>query len=66
MNNNYKKEKNKNLINNDKLYYGILIILGLFSIKTLFGINKGIFSFDNVINILILISIGVILYKSKE
>ena len=65
INNNCKKDKKKNLINNDKLYYGILIILGFFSIKTLFGINKGIFSFDNIINILILISIGVILYKSK-
>ena len=66
MNNNYKKDKKKKLINNDKLYYGILIILGLFSLKTLFGINKGIFSFDNAINIIILISIGVILYKSKN
>ena len=68
INNIYKREKKKKekLINNDKLYYGILLILGLFSIKTLFGVNKGIFSFDNVINILILISIGVILFKSKK
>ena len=68
INNIYKREKKKKekLINNDKLYYGILLILGLFSTKTLFGVNKGIFSFDNVINILILISIGVILFKSKK
>ena len=62
-NNNLLKKKK---INSDKMYYGILIILGLFSIKTLFGENKGFFSFDNFINILILISIGFILVKSKE
>ena len=56
----------KKKINSDKIYYGILIILGLFSIKTLFGVNKGFFSFDNFINVLILISIGFILIKSKE
>ena len=56
----------KNSIDKDKVYYGILIILGLFSIKTLFGVNKGFFSFDNFINILILISIGFILFKYRE
>ena len=56
----------KKKINSDKMYYGILIILGLFSIKTLFGENKGFFSFDNFINILIIISIGFILVKSRE
>ena len=37
----FKKKK----INSNKIFYGILIILGLFSIKTLFGENKGFFSF---------------------
>ena len=61
-----KKSKNKNLITNDTLYYGILFILGLFSIKTFYGLNKGILNFDNFINLLIVISICFILYKSKE
>ena len=61
-----KKRKNKNIITNDVMYYGILFILGLFSIKTFFGLNKGILTFDNFINLLILISIFFILYKSKE
>ena len=42
-------------INNDNLYFGILIILGLLTIKTLFSINNGFFTFDNLLNFLILI-----------
>ena len=61
-----KRKKDKNIMNNDTLYYGILVILGLFTIKTLFGINKGIFSFDNFINFLILISICFVIYKSRQ
>ena len=53
-------------MNNDNLYYGILVILGLFTVKTLFGINNGIFTFDTFINVLILISIGFVVYKSKQ
>ena len=61
-----KKRKNNQLMNNDNLYYGILVILGLFTVKTLFGINNGIFTFDTFINVLILISIGFVVYKSRQ
>ena len=61
-----KKNKNKNIMNNDNLYYGILAILGLFSLKTLFGINNGFFTFDTFMNLLILFSIGFVLYKSRN
>ena len=61
-----KKIKNKNIMNNDNLYYGILVILGLFTLKTLFGLNNNFFSFDNFINLLILFSIGFVLYKSRQ
>ena len=61
---NLKKPKKRS--NNDNLYYGILIILGLLTIKTLFSINNGFFSFDNLLNILILISICFVLYSSKR
>ena len=61
-----KKRKNNQLMTNDNLYYGILVILGLFTIKTLFGINNGIFTFDTFINVLILISIGFVVYKSRQ
>ena len=59
-----KKKRKRN--NNDNLYYGILIILGLLTIKTIFSINNGFFSFDNLLNVLILISICVVLYTSKK
>ena len=52
--------------NNDNLYFGILIILGLLTIKTLFSINNGFFSVDNLLNILILISICFVIYSSKK
>ena len=62
-----KKNKIKNRgNNNDNLYFGILIILGLLTIKTLFSINNGFFSVDNLLNILILISICFVLYSSKK
>jgi len=61
---NIKKKKKRG--NNDNLYYGILIILGLLTIKTLFSINNGFFSFDNLLNVLILISICFVLYSSKQ
>ena len=63
------KKKNKKLKRkkyNDNLYFGILIILGLLTIKTLFSINNGFFSFDNLLNVLILISICFVLYSSKK
>ena len=66
------KEKiNKNKIenqttNNDTLYYGILFVLGLLSIKMLYKINNGIFSFDNFINFAVLLSIGYIIYKLTQ
>ena len=65
------KKNKKNRIknrgnNNDNLYFGILIILGLLTIKTLFSINNGFFSVDNLLNILILISICFVLYSSKK
>ena len=63
---NKKRKKRNRENNNDNLYYGILVILGLFSIKTLYGINNGIFSFDNFINLLILICIGFVVYKSRQ
>ena len=59
-------KKKKKRLNNDNLYYGILIILGLLTIKTLFSINNGFFSFDNLLNVLILISICFVLYSSKQ
>ena len=61
----YKRSK-KNMDNNDNLYYGILIILGLFTLKTLFSLNNGFFTFDNILNVLILISICFVLYQSKK
>ena len=61
-----KRKNNTNIGNNDNLYYGILVILGLFTLKTLFGLNNKFFSFDNFINLLILFSIGFILYKSRQ
>ena len=65
-----KKKKNKKnkkrKDNNDNIYYGILIILGLFTLKTCFSINYRIFTFDNLLNVLILISICFVLYKSKK
>jgi len=63
------KKKNKKLKRkkyNDNLYFGILIILGLLTIKTLFSINNEFFSFDNLLNVLILISICFVLYSSKK
>ena len=64
---NNKKLKIKNRgNNNDNLYFGILIILGLLTIKTLFSINNGFFSVDNLLNLLILISICFVLYSSKK
>jgi hypothetical protein len=65
------KKNKKNRIknrgnNNDNLYFGLLIILGLLTIKTLFSINNGFFSVDNLLNILILISICFVLYSSKK
>ena len=69
-NNNKNKKplkKKKNKINNDNLYFGILIILGLFTLKTFFSaINNGFFSFDNLLNVLILISIFFVLYTAKK
>ena len=65
----YKKSlrKKRNRINHDNLYFGILIILGLFSLKTLVStINNGFFSLDNILNILILISIIFVLITSKQ
>ena len=62
-----KKNKMKNRDNNnDNLYFGILIILGLLTIKTLFSINNGFFSVDNLLNLLILISICFVIYSSKK
>ena len=64
---NNKKLKIKNKENNnDNLYFGILIILGLLTIKTLFSINNGFFSVDNLLNLLILISICFVFYSSKK
>ena len=68
-NNKFKKHSNKkkNRINNDNLYFGILIILGLFTLKTFFStINNGFFSLDNLLNVLILISIFFVLYTAKQ
>ena len=64
-NNKKLKIKNKGN-NNDNLYFGILIILGLLTIKTLFSINNGFFSVDNLLNLLILISICFVLYSTKK
>jgi hypothetical protein len=59
--------KKRNRINHDNLYFGILIILGLFTLKTLVStINNGFFSFDNLLNILILFSIFFVLYSAKQ
>ena len=63
---NKKGRKKRKRINNDNLYFGILIILGLLTIKTLFSINNGFFTFDNLLNFLILISICFVLYTSKQ
>ena len=61
-----KRKREKKFMKTETLYYGILVVLGLFTIKTIFGMNKGIFSFDNFINFLILISIGFVVYKSRQ
>ena len=59
--------KKRNRINHDNLYFGILIILGLFTLKTLVStINNGFFSFDNLLNVLILFSIFFVLYSAKQ
>ena len=67
--NKFKKplRKKRSKINHDNLYFGILIILGLFTLKTLVStINNGFFSLDNILNILILISIIFVLFTSKQ
>ena len=62
---NKKKGKNK-ITSNDTLYNGILLVLVLFIIKILYKINNGFLSFDNFINLFILISIGFTLYKLAQ
>ena len=64
-----KKEKRVNSnqeMNIDNLYYGILIILGMLTLKTFFWLHNKIFSLDNFINFVILISICFVIYKSRQ
>ena len=62
------KEQNKNDINEIKdkqtIYYGILGILGLFCLKSLFSSNK-IISVDSLLNIIILGIISFVLYRAQ-
>lgn len=64
--NEVQKNKNKEINNQDKqtLHYGILGILGLFCLKSLFSSNN-IISIDSFLNVVILGIISFILYKTQ-
>ena len=68
-NNNNKPENKKdepiiNIQDNQTLYYGILGILGLFCLKSLFSSNS-IFSADSFLNVIILGVISFVFYKTQ-
>ena len=68
-NNNNKTENKKdepiiNIQDNQTLYYGILGILGLFCLKSLFSSNS-IFSADSFLNVIILGVISFVFYKTQ-
>ena len=68
-NNNNKTENKKdepiiNIQDNQTLYYGILGILGLFCLKSLFSTNS-IFSADSFLNVIILGVISFVFYKTQ-
>ena len=68
-NNNNKPENKKdepiiNIQDNQTLYYGILGILGLFCLKSLFSTNS-IFSADSFLNVIILGVISFVFYKTQ-
>ena len=64
INNDLNQNKNNISHDNQTLHYGILGILGLFCLKSLFS-SSIIFSADNFLNIVILGLIGFITYKSQ-
>ena len=63
-NENKKIEPNVKVQDKQTLYYGILGILGLFCLKSLFSTNN-IFSADSFLNVVILGIISFVFYKTQ-